>query len=279
MLKQRIISAVLAILALGIAVYFLESPQLRWIVLAVWTLGAWEWAGFIKDVSIPKRFIFTVSAFVLMLIACLGYLSIAVVQTVLFVAVVFWIIAAIQIVQFPKEFSTAFTLFAGVLVIVPSYMAFDYLLQNFKLWYVLILLLMIWAADVGAYFSGKALGKNKLAPNVSPGKTREGAFGGLVLSVVVGLVAAKFLLGISWSDSLQHFALLSVLVVISSIVGDLTVSMFKRNAGVKDSGVFLPGHGGVMDRVDSLCAGVIFFSLWLMLSGAGSNVISFNALI
>ena len=273
MLKQRIISAVLAILALGIAVYFLESPQLRWIVLAIWTLGAWEWAGFFKAASLEKRLVFTAIAFALMLSACLGYFTLAIVQSVLFVAALFWVVAVIQIIQFPKQFSTAFTMLAGLLVIVPSYIAFDYLLKTFELWYVLILLLMIWAADVGAYFSGKALGKNKLAPNVSPGKTREGAVGGLVFSVIVGLVAAKFLLDISWLDSVKYFSVLTVLVVISSVAGDLTVSMFKRNAGVKDSGVFLPGHGGVMDRVDSLCAGVVFFALWLMLSGAGSSVI------
>ena len=273
MLKQRIISAVLAILALAFAVYHLESPQLRWIVLSIWTLGAWEWSGFLKGITTPKRLLFTFISFVLMLIACMGYLGLAVVQSVLLVAALFWIIAAIQIIKFPKDFSTSFTLLAGLLVVVPSYIAFDYLLKNFELWYVLILLLMIWAADVGAYFSGKALGKNKLAPNVSPGKTREGAVGGLLLSIIVGLVAAKYLLNISWQDAVSHYALLTILVVISSVVGDLTVSMFKRNAGVKDSGVFLPGHGGVMDRVDSLCAGVIFFALCLMLSGAGSSVI------
>ena len=273
MLKQRIISAVLAILALGVAVYFLESPQLRWIVLSIWTLGAWEWSGFVKNASMPNRLMFTTVAFILMLSACLGFLNIGLVQSILFAAVIFWIISTIQIIQFPKEFSAPFTQIAGLLVVVPSYVAFDYLLKNFELWYVLILLLMIWAADVGAYFSGKAFGKNKLAPNVSPGKTREGAVGGLVLSVIIGLVAAKYLLTISWGSSVKHFAILAVLVVFSSVIGDLTVSMFKRNAGVKDSGVFLPGHGGVMDRVDSLCAGVIFFALWLMLSGAGNSVI------
>lgn len=273
MLKQRLVSAIAAILLLAIAVYYLESPQLRWIVLGIWTLGAWEWSGFLKNHTKAKRLLFAGFSFILMLITCLDFVNEAIVQSVLFVAVLFWLIAAVQIVKFPKEFTTVFTLLSGLFVVIPSYIAFDYLLKHFKLWYVLILLLMIWAADVGAYFSGKALGKNKLAPNVSPGKTREGAIGGLLLSIVVGLVAAKYLLDISWQNSVSHFALLSVLVVISSVIGDLTVSMFKRNAGVKDSGVFLPGHGGVMDRVDSLCAGVVFFTLWLMLSGAGSSVI------
>ncbi len=279
MLKQRVISAVLAIIALGLAVHFLPAPELRWIVLSVWTLGAWEWSGFVKGNTLMMRLVFTLVAFILMLVSCLGFVSIRNIQTVLFIAAIFWVIAFVQITQFPKTFSTVFTLLAGILVVVPSYYAFDYLLVNFKLWYVLILLLMIWAADVGAYFSGKALGKNKLAPNVSPGKTREGAVGGLLLSVIVGLVAAKFLLDISWANALQHFAVLGILVVISSVVGDLTVSMFKRNAGVKDSGVFLPGHGGVMDRVDSLCAGVVFFALWLMLSGAGNNISSLSSII
>jgi len=274
MLKQRIISAVAAILVLLAAVYYLDHPQLRWIVLPIWTLGAWEWAGFLKNITNTKRLAFTICAFVLMCAVSLGYFNLAVVQSILFIAAFFWFIAAIQVRQFPKEFSTGFTLVAGFLVIVPSYVAFDYLLKNFKIVYVVIFLLMIWAADVGAYFSGKALGKNKLAPAVSPGKTREGAVGGLIFSLIIALLAAKYLLDIAWLNTLRHFAVLTILVVISSVIGDLTVSMFKRNAGVKDSGVFLPGHGGVLDRVDSLCAGVIFFTLWLMLSGAGTNAMS-----
>jgi phosphatidate cytidylyltransferase len=144
---------------------------------------------------------------------------------------------------------------------VPSYFAFDYLLKNYDLLVVFLLLIMIWAADVGAYFAGKGFGKTKLAAKVSPGKTREGAVGGLILSLAVALLGAVFLLGLHWEQALKYFLVIGLCVIASSVIGDLTVSMFKRNANLKDSGVFLPGHGGVMDRIDSLCAGVVFYSL------------------
>lgn len=112
---------------------------------------------------------------------------------------------------------------------------------------------LIWAADVGAYFAGRAFGRHKLAPNVSPGKTWEGVWGGLLLALAIAGIAGIWLFelrGAAWLP----FLLLSAGAVLFSIIGDLGESLIKRQAGAKDSGTLLPGHGGVLDRVDSILA-------------------------
>ena len=121
--------------------------------------------------------------------------------------------------------------------------------------------MLVWAADSGAYFSGRAFGKRKLAPKVSPGKSWEGVVGGLITALVLAFVFIHF-----FGDSLvgernvSGFDILSVATVAISVLGDLTESMFKRESGVKDSSQLIPGHGGVLDRIDSLTASVPFFS-------------------
>ena len=125
---------------------------------------------------------------------------------------------------------------------------------------VLLLFGLIWAADVGAYFAGKAIGKIKLSPNVSPKKTVEGLVGGVILSLIVaGTYVFVSLDSPSISDYLT-FGVLSIIISLASVIGDLFESVLKRLANVKDSGRLLPGHGGMLDRIDSLtCAAPIFF--------------------
>jgi len=113
----------------------------------------------------------------------------------------------------------------------------------------LFLLFLVWAADTGAFIAGKALGRHKLAPRVSPGKTWEGAAGGLVLGGLFAWLAAGWFV-----QPVVSFVAVSLVVVIFSIIGDLTESMLKRYAGLKDSGQLIPGHGGIMDRMDSITA-------------------------
>jgi len=123
----------------------------------------------------------------------------------------------------------------------------------------MLMMFMIWGADSGAYFTGRALGRHKLAPRASPGKTWEGVIGGMVLSVLVSWgVVRLFGLNIVVDPA---YVLLVVVTVAASIVGDLLESIFKRQAGVKDSGTIFPGHGGVLDRLDSLFAATPFFVL------------------
>jgi len=138
-------------------------------------------------------------------------------------------------------------------------------LQADGAWLILLLLLIVWAADTGAYFAGKTFGKNKLAPTISPGKTREGLIGGLILAPVVALIAVQ-LMPISGIEPL-HLVLLTLVTALVSVGGDLLISLHKRTSGFKDSGNLLPGHGGILDRVDSLIAAAPFFALGLLVTG------------
>jgi len=133
-------------------------------------------------------------------------------------------------------------------------------------WLIMAVMVLVWGADIGAYFSGRAFGKRKLAPAVSPGKSWEGVYGGLALTlaitVVVGVVRG-------WTVKEMLLSLVGAAVVVFiSVVGDLTESMFKRQAGIKDSSNLLPGHGGVLDRIDSLTAAIPIFAVLLWMAAS-----------
>jgi len=132
-------------------------------------------------------------------------------------------------------------------------------------WWILALLLVIWIADTGAFFCGRAFGKKKLAPAISPGKTRAGLYGGLALAAAGG--AAMALLLPQLDATPLPMAVLALFTALVSVGGDLFISMHKRTVGLKDSGRFFPGHGGVLDRLDSLLAGAPFFALGKLLAG------------
>jgi len=123
----------------------------------------------------------------------------------------------------------------------------------------MFLFLMVWSADVGAYFVGKSIGKHKLLPNVSPGKTLEGFLGGVIFACIMVVVAGYF---IDWTMAQYRIVIpVTILITTISVLGDLNESMFKRQAGVKDSGTILPGHGGILDRIDSLTATAPIYAL------------------
>jgi phosphatidate cytidylyltransferase len=132
-------------------------------------------------------------------------------------------------------------------------------------WWILLLLLTIWAADIGAYFTGRAIGGRKLAPRISPGKTWAGFFGGVISAAVVAVVAGSLVPQIEAHP--LPLALLGGVTALVSIGGDLFISMHKRTVGLKDTGSIFPGHGGVLDRLDSLLAGAPFFVLGKLLAG------------
>ena len=154
----------------------------------------------------------------------------------------------------------------GFIMILSTFLALN-LLRNSEVYgssYVMYLLIIIWIADSGAYFAGRTWGKHKLIPNVSPGKSWEGVVGAIVATLIAAIFAID-LLNIPTSQAVL-FILITLITVIYSVIGDLSESMFKRMANVKDSGNILPGHGGILDRIDSLTSGLPVFiaGLWLM---------------
>jgi phosphatidate cytidylyltransferase len=149
---------------------------------------------------------------------------------------------------------------AGVIVLAAPWVAFMALRDEFGPAYVLFLFLLVWIADIGAYFAGRRWGRRKLAVTISPGKTWEGALGAGMAALMFALAGAAVLgVGARW----PWFVAICMVTVGFSIVGDLFESMLKRQCGMKDSGTLLPGHGGVLDRVDSLTAAAPIFLLGL----------------
>ncbi|MDT0635386.1 phosphatidate cytidylyltransferase [Spectribacter hydrogenoxidans] len=267
MLKTRILTA-LALLPLVVAaILWLPTAGVALILGSLLTLGAWEWGrlGGIREAG-PRAAGAAVTALV-MLGGWYGLVHPGLVLTWLGAALVWWAAAVRWIPAFPRGWGAslgrpALTLISGLLVLSACFVALVWLHAGpAGPTLMLLLLILIWAADTGAYFAGRALGRRKLAPNVSPGKTLEGAAGGLALTTLAGVLGAWWL-DLAGGVALA-FILLAVLTGAISIVGDLTQSMFKRHAGVKDSGNLFPGHGGVLDRIDSLLAAAPLFSLGL----------------
>jgi phosphatidate cytidylyltransferase len=155
---------------------------------------------------------------------------------------------------------------AGALVILPAWAALCTLHASAERGptVTLMLLMLVWLADIGAYFAGRRWGEKKLAPAISPGKTWEGVYGGLLSSLLFAAIAgAIFSRSLSWTLA---FMMVSLLTVMFSVAGDLLESLMKRQSGIKDSGNIIPGHGGIFDRIDSLVAAAPLFLigfLWL----------------
>jgi phosphatidate cytidylyltransferase len=267
MLKTRVITGLILGTLLLLGIFLLKSP---WIELAfglVFSIAAWEWAGFGGLTSPAARSVYTgiVAAALWMAWRYSGDAQYLILT--LSVACLWWVAAFFWLSVAPARHRAGLTLLCGLLVLVPAFVALvrvelgTYRSASGPQW-VLWLILMVCAADIGAYFAGRALGKRKLAPRVSPGKTWEGALGGMA---GVALMA--------WAGA-DHFGLpafaataFGCLIGIFSIVGDLTESMFKRAAALKDSGTLLPGHGGLLDRLDSVTAAAPLYALGLF--GAG----------
>lgn len=269
MLKLRVLTAlILAPLAIW-GTLALPGAWFAAILGVVFALGAWEWSRLAGLQQAVLRH-FYVAVIVGIMIALLnrdtiGYLLFFTST----VAVLWWMTALVFILRFPagsaiwKRYPSLVS-FAGVLTLLPGWLALVGLQWHVGPRYALFVMLLVWGADIGAYFAGHAFGRSKLAPAVSPGKTWAGVWGAMASTVVI-TVAGVPLLGQDLS-TLSWMLPLTVLVVALSIVGDLSESMFKRLADVKDSGGLLPGHGGILDRIDSLTAAapvfVFGFFLW-----------------
>lgn len=259
MLKQRVITAL--VLSGALLAVLLAAPALVFgiCVAVVCTLAAWEWAA-LAQLSNWGRGLFALST-----LAGAGIIYHWLPQGLTLswaVALLMWAAALVWVSRYPKYTDQWANVpirgLLGVGALIPTVLAFWFLRhQPLGQWWVVLLLVIVATADSAAYFTGKALGKRKLAPAVSPGKSWEGVLGGWAAAAVLAVVLSL----INPDLSLTTCMLLVMPAAMISVLGDLLESMLKREAGVKDSGNLLPGHGGFLDRIDALTAAAPVFAL------------------
>jgi phosphatidate cytidylyltransferase len=251
MIRQRVISAACVAVLLMVVVLWLPAG---WSVAAlslVLLAGAWEWSGFVAPDRIIPRLVFVAAAVGL----CATWWRISAdargLHVLLWLAFALWCTALAWVFVNPGRVGRLRVAASGMLALSLAWLAIARMRMDWPQGgqAVMYALLIVWLADSGAYFAGRAFGRRKLAPLVSPGKTWAGLWGGLGVCVLLAVAVS------SWRG-LPMLPLLVVTVVagLFSVVGDLTESLCKRYAGVKDSGSLIPGHGGVLDRFDSLLA-------------------------
>ncbi len=264
MLKTRIITAAVLIGLLLVILLWLPPPATKIAITVLVLAGAWEWSAFLKLQRLSGRILYV--AAVAACLAMVWQLTLAqpLCLLVLGVAVAWWVIALLWVIFAPRRAAAWSAGLAGLLALTPAWVAMVRLrvdVPRGEQW-LLFALCLVWAADIGAYFAGRTFGRMRLAPQVSPGKTWEGVLGGLALSAVVAVVGSQW-----FAVPVIQLLPLCLGVVAFSIVGDLTESLLKRFAGLKDSGTLFPGHGGVMDRIDSLTGAMPALLLGLVVLG------------
>ena len=274
MLKARILTALVLVPLLVSGILWLDNALFSLLIALFALIGAWEWGALMRVQSTGLRVAYVVLQALLM--ASAWYLwqqQSAIISYILYPAAIWWLIALGMVFKFPQSMAwvahSGVKAIIGIHLLVPTWAALSVIhsLPQGSYW-VLMVLVMVWAADSFAYFGGRSFGKNKLAPLVSPNKTWEGVYSALAgVAVCVLIMLYSFDLGIQGGQAIALFVLVCVVTVVFSIVGDLVESMFKRDAGVKDSGTIFPGHGGVLDRIDSITAAAPLFLLGLGLIG------------
>jgi len=274
-MKQRIITGLILLPLAFCGFFLLEGLSFALFIGAVCVLAAFEWAALAGLKKITEQSLYAV--FVLLLLIAL-YLprhlygenasewnNIRI--PALLAGLLWWLSALLLVLIYPRSRALmggkALRLLMGLLILLPAWIALVVLKDfsdrtNLIAW----LLALIWLADSGAYFVGRRFGKHKLLPAVSPGKSWEGLAGGMLIALLPVLAYGLYL-QLSWA-LLAKSLLIAAVVVLVSILGDLTESLFKREAGVKDSGKLLPGHGGILDRIDSLTAAAPIFIFLLL---------------
>ena len=298
MLKQRIITATLLATLVVLAVFELPSTYFSLLIAVIVLIGANEWLNLTKVTNFKMRGVFFVSLIGAMLFIHLwtylleamaplmDYLAekfkfvmedirnqSGLLEWLALPAVFFWVLTMMVIRNSPEgvlelELSPFKQAFIGWFVLLMSWMFLSRLRAFFGSEMTMYFLLLIWVADIAAFFVGKKWGKTKLSPEISPGKTVEGMYGALGSAIVCG-IALSLIDGFEQPMIIADFILLSVLTVLISVYGDLFFSVVKRRAGAKDSGSLLPGHGGILDRIDSLCAAIPLFYAGIYLESVG----------
>ena len=275
MLKQRVITAIIITAAFISALLFLSPYNFSLIMAVVVAYAAWEWSDLSSISNKAIRLLYVLSVVVLLVLS--GYvlgltmpisrsspLNLDTSKSLMAWLAPWWAIALLWVQGYPSSAviwgSCWIRGVLGYLVLVPAWLALVILIHAAQGgWLIFAVVLIVALADIGAYFSGRKFGKHKLASNVSPKKTWEGLLGGVATNILLVIALGDFLK----LNPDQWLMLLGVVMitVLASVLGDLLESMIKRHRGIKDSGNILPGHGGVLDRLDSLTAALPVFTL------------------
>lgn len=270
MLRQRIITAVILALAL-ISVLLLAPPAIfSSLISLVVLIAAWEWANLIKISSLPAKLSYLTSLVVLLgaahyILNVYGNFDHQLSYQICLVALALWGVIFLWIQGYPSSSilwaSRPVQAILGLILLFATWVSLAAIIsyENGK-WLFLLAMIVVVLADLGGYVAGRIFGRHKLAPIISPGKTWEGLFGGLFLQLVLILGLKLFIPSLT----LANLAILIIPVALISVIGDLFESMIKRYQGVKDSGTLLPGHGGVLDRLDGVMAAMPMF--WVIVS-------------
>lgn len=258
--------------------FWLPLIAFKLIMLTICMLSALEW-GQLSGIPDSKRILLSIACGLLITIMTFiipiywPLLMVFIENYILWLALVWWLIALLLILSYPRtavfwQKSNLLRLIFGLLTIIPFFwgmISLRYSNHNdnsvFGSWISLYLMFLVWSADSSAYIFGRALGRHKLAPKISPGKTWEGLISGLLISTIIAWLFNYY---VSLNVAPFKLIICSIVAVFFSIVGDLTESMFKREAGIKDSGCIIPGHGGMLDRIDSLTAAVPVFACLML---------------
>ncbi|GAB6041472.1 phosphatidate cytidylyltransferase [Endothiovibrio diazotrophicus] len=269
MLKLRLLTSVVLIPLVIAGVLLLPTAHFALFSGVVVLVGGWEWSGLLGARRIAVRGLYPLAlAFAMALLVLFGH-SLEVVVAVLAASLVWWMLLAWLLLRGIAPGASPFQGaavkgWAGLVTLLPAWFALA-VLHATSHWWVLYVIGLTVVADSGAYFAGTRWGRVKLAPEVSPGKSREGVYGGMALVALYAALVGAWL-GFGWME-LAGFVLISVVAALVSVVGDLFESLLKREVGLKDSGSILPGHGGILDRIDSLTAAApLFWAGWVALN-------------
>jgi phosphatidate cytidylyltransferase len=271
--KTRIIAALIMAPVAIAAVYFLPTPYLAAVVAAVLLVGLWEWSALSGlTEKIPRSLYVAGNALMILALAWGSGRGLFGLKLISLIGAIWWLLVCLWLWQFEfakkdTSLNRSIKLLAGSLCVIPAWCALAWLHGSSDIGprWALFALAIAWAADSGAYFTGVRYGKTKLAPRISPGKSWEGVLGGVIAILLLAIVANQKWLYLDWSE-LGWLLLLTIITMIFSVVGDLFESLMKRHSGYKDSSSLIPGHGGLMDRLDSLLAVLPIFVIgksWL----------------
>lgn len=277
MTKTRVLAAlVMGPLAIA-AILLLPTPWMAALSAVIFLLGLWEWLK-LAEIDDPIARSVLLVANLLMMVAIVWASrssaggSLVLFQLMSLIGAVWWLLSLLWLRHygFASDHDTharVFKLAAATLSVIPAWCALALIhaeRPNGQYW-LLVALMIVWFADSGAYFAGRKFGKRKLSPRISPNKTIEGLIGGVIAGMAVALIGAA-LIGAPLAQ-FPGIALVAAWTILFSVVGDLFESLLKRHVGAKDSGALIPGHGGVLDRIDSVLAALPVFAVGKLLLG------------